>query len=345
MLIKRSRIPIRHILLVGFLPSVFKKFYYKLKGYKFGKNVSIGWGSVIIGKKVFVGDNTKIGFMTVIRATEIHLNRFIRIGSMVFIDTEKVFIDDDARINENVIVAGIKYPDSFFSLGKRTIIMEYSYINPTKPILIGDDTGIGGHCLLFTHGSWLPQIDGYPVTFAPITLGKKVWLPWRVFIMPGVNVGDNVVIGANSLVSKSLPPNCLAAGSPAKIIKENYPPELSEEDRSNIIDKIFIEFEIHLKHYGYSAQTEHKKEFIEIVVLKNSNKFKLQYWQNALIESKAEKIDLLIIDNKKLLIENYKAKADMILDYISKNRLGTSDLGEEFVSFISRYGIRFNRLD
>ena len=347
MLIKKQRIPVTQIVLIGFLPSPLKKLYYKLKGYKFGNNVSIGLGSVIIGKKVTIGDNTKIGFMTVIRATEIELKRFIKIGSMVFIDTEKVFIDDDARINENVIVAGIKYPDSFFSLGKRTIIMEYSYVNPTKPVIIGDDSGIGGHCLLFTHGSWLPQIDGFPVTFAPITLGKRVWLPWRVFIMPGVSIGDNVVIGANSLIAKSLPSNCLAAGSPASIIKENYPPALSKEKRDSIVETIFEDFVHHLKHHSYNVELIKEENFLVVKVSDKNFNYILIYINSPAVlnNEKIKNCDLLILDNEELDILNDKVNIKMIIDYQNKQRKGSSEFGEEFVSFISRYGIRFDRLD
>lgn len=347
MLIKKQRIPVKQIVLIGFLPSFFKKIFYKLKGYHIGNNVSIGLGSVVIGKKVSIGDNTKIGFLSVIRANEIELKRFIKIGSMVFIDTEKVYIDDDARISENVIVAGIKYPDSLFSLGKRTIIMEYSYVNPTRPISIGDDSGIGGHCLLFTHGSWLPQIDGFPVTFAPITLGKRVWLPWRVFVMPGVSIGDNVVIGANSLVAKSLPANCLAAGSPANIIKENYPPKLSTEKRDGIIDNIFNDFINHLKHYSFKVELIKKEGISTIKILDNNSEYTLNYINSKIVfnESNIKDSDLLIIDNEHLDILKNNISSKMIIDYYYKQRKGTSALGEEFVSFISRYGIRFNRLD
>lgn len=347
MIVPKTRIPVKQIVLIGFLPSFLKILYYKFKGYKFGKNVTLSFGSVIVGKKVYIGDNTKIGFMTVIRANEIQLNKFIRIGSLVFIDTEKVFIDDDARINENVIVAGIKYPDSFFSLGKRTIIMEYSYINPTKPIIIGDDTGIGGHCLLFTHGSWLPQIDGFPVTFAPITLGKRVWLPWRVFIMPGVNIGDNVVIGANSLVAKSLPSNCLAAGSPASVLKENYPPILSKEKREEIVKNIFNDFIDYLKHHSFNVEFSEDENIIDIKVSKVKSAYNLTYINSPTVitQRNTESSDLIIIDNELLDINQIRPIPKMIVDYYHKERKGSSNIGEEFISFISRYGIRFNRVD
>jgi hypothetical protein len=51
MLIKKSRIPIKQLILYGFLPSFLKKLIYRLKGYKIGKNVSLSLGSVIIGKE------------------------------------------------------------------------------------------------------------------------------------------------------------------------------------------------------------------------------------------------------------------------------------------------------
>ena len=63
MLIKRKKIPVKEIILIGFLPSFLKKIIYKLKGYKIGKNVSFGIGSVIIGKDVTIGDNSSFGLV------------------------------------------------------------------------------------------------------------------------------------------------------------------------------------------------------------------------------------------------------------------------------------------
>lgn len=347
MLIKKRKIPVKDLIFPGLLPSSFKKLIYKLKGYKIGKSVSIGFGSVLIGKHVVIKDNSSIGHFTVIRANDIQIERFVKIGSMTFIDTEKIFIDEDSRINEQVIVGGIKNPDSYIKIGKRTIIMEYSFINPTKPIEIGDDTGIGGHCLLFTHGSWLSQLDGYPVTFAPIILGKNVWLPWRVFIMPGVSVGDNVVIGANSLVTKSLPSNCLAAGSPANIIKENYPSALSKERRDGIINNIFTDFINYLKHHSFNIEFIKKNVNITLKVSDSVAVYILNYitLMSEFSEIMPGTADLVIIDSEQLDIRKNKINSKMTIDYQKKERIGTSDLGEEFVTFISRYGIRFNRLD
>lgn len=340
MLIKRNKIPFKEIILVGFFPSFLKKIIYRIRGYKIGKNVSFGLGSVIIGKHVVIGDNTTFGFISVIRANNLEIGRFVRIGSLSMLDTETIIIDDDSRINENVIVGGIKTPESMLKLGKRVIIMEYSFINPTKPIILGDDTGIGGHCLLFTHGSWLPQLDGFPVTFAPITMGKKVWLPWRVFIMPGVEIGDEVVIGANSLVSKSLPSNVLAAGSPAKILVEDYPKSITKEKRNLIFSNILSDF---IEHLIYNEFMVNVIENDDNKTLEISKSYKSEVFINKGKHAHqfTTKDNLLIID----LDTEFEGDYSMAINLIRRVRIGTSDVGEEFVKFISRYGIRFDRLD
>lgn len=346
MLIKKTRLPIKQIILFGFLPSFLKKIIFQFKGYKIGKNVSISLGSVVIGENVEIGDNTSIGFMTVLRAKKIMIGRFVRIGSFDFIDTEIVEIGEDTRINEQVIIAGIKTPESYFGIGKRGIIMEYSYINPTKPIKIGDDCGIGGHCLLFTHGSWLSQIDGFPVTFAPITFGDRVWLPWRVFIMPGVSIGSDVVIGANSLINKSIPSNCLAAGSPATVLSDNYPRQLDSEKRMGIIDNIIIDFISFMNFNGVNTINNQKENDNLLITLKSKNKESLVFYsRNNNIKPPSLSDNLLIIDDNSIKIKTYQNNYKSIINLSSKERIGSSNVGEEFISFLSRYGIRFNRLD
>lgn len=54
----------------------------------------------------------------------------------------------------------------------------------------------------------------------PVTIGENCWLGNNVSIMPGVTLGNNVTVGANSVVTKSFPDNVVIGGCPAKIIKE-----------------------------------------------------------------------------------------------------------------------------
>ncbi|MBF9036667.1 acyltransferase [Rhodobacterales bacterium HKCCE2091] len=52
-------------------------------------------------------------------------------------------------------------------------------------------------------------------------IGKNCFIGGRSLIMPGVEIGDNCVIGAGSIVTKSIPPRCIAAGNPARVLREN----------------------------------------------------------------------------------------------------------------------------
>lgn len=346
MLVKKNKIPFKQMILIGIWPSFIKKLIYKMKGYQIGKGVSIGFGSIISGKNVIIESKVKIGLFSVVKANKIRINRFTKIGSFSIIDTGELFIDEDARINEQVIVAGMKTPNSSLSLGKRTIIMEYSFINTTMPVSIGDDSGIGGHCLLFTHGSWLNQLEGFPVTFAPITIGEKVWLPWRVFIMPGVELGNNIVVGANSLISKSFPSNTLIAGSPAKIIKENYPskPSIDKviETFENIIEKFveyltFNEINVNFNKQDDFWTIKGKNKAFSILILFNTDA----------LENLNQEIDVVlynITEEGTNLIDQSNSNT-MYLNINNKTRLGSTSSGEEIVQFFSRYGLRFSRLD
>lgn len=347
MLIKKAKIPFKSIVAIGFFPSFIKKIIYRLKGYKIGRNVSIGLGSVIIGKNVNIKDNVSIGLITIIRGEEITIERYAKIGSFTVIDSGKIRIGEDSRINEQVIIGGIRTPESSLDLGKRTIIMEYSYINTTKPVKIGDDSGIGGHCLLFTHGSWLNQLDGFPVTFAPITLGKNVWLPWRVFIMPGISIGDNVVVGANSLIGKSVGSDCLVAGSPAKVIKENYPAKLSDDQKISIFKNYLYEFQEFLAYNNLHVEMKEDNNVITLIVNKKSKTSRLYFYINDMETSEFSENSIIIsnIKGSSPIQSSISYKHIMFLDLNNKSRRGKSAIGEEFVKFISRYGLRFERLD
>jgi len=55
---------------------------------------------------------------------------------------------------------------------------------------------------------------------APVTIGDNVWIGGGVIILPGVSIGNNVTIGAASVVTKDIPDNVLAFGNPCRVVKE-----------------------------------------------------------------------------------------------------------------------------
>jgi acetyltransferase-like isoleucine patch superfamily enzyme len=347
-LIRRRRIPLLHMLTIGLLPSLLKVFYYRLRGARIGNNVSIGLLTVLIAKHIEIGEGTAIGFGTVIRGREVVLRRYVHIGSMTFLDVEKIFIDDDTKINEQVFAGGPMLPESELHIGKNCIVMQYTFLNASKPLVIGDGSGIGGHCLLFTHGSWQSELDGYPVTFAPIAIGKNVWLPWRVFILPGVSIGDDVTIGANSLVTRNIPPGSLAAGMPAQVLRTapDYPRKHAEQDRVARLERMLGEFFGYLEYHGYRVQREPRSWGFEAEIRKNRSTHTLSVLLREPTDnaSPATGTTVLILPVG-TTNEHVSAHSNMRLNIANASRIGTTHLGEELALFLSRYGLRFYRLD
>ena len=253
LMIRKKRLPLLHLALFGWLPSPIKVWAYRIfRGYRIGKGVKLAFGGVIVGTDVEIGDNVEIGLLAMVMGRTIRIGRFSSVGTMSYVSCERIDIGEDARIREQVFVGGPQLPESSFTLGSRTIILQLTSINPTKPVTIGDDTGIGGHCLIFTHGAWLNAMDGYPATYAPVTIGNSVWLPWRVFVMPGTTIGDGSVIGANSLVQGTIPAGSLAVGSPAKVIKSapDFPKVPTDDERKALVAEIVSEFDRTMMYEG-----------------------------------------------------------------------------------------------
>lgn len=63
---------------------------------------------------------------------------------------------------------------------------------------------------------------GIATTKGPISIGNDVWICRNVHILSGVNIGDGAIIGANTLVSKDVPPYAVVVGNPQRVVKYRY---------------------------------------------------------------------------------------------------------------------------
>lgn len=95
-------------------------------------------------------------------------------------------------------------------------------------IYVGDYVMFGPHVVVATAGHpILPSLRERAMQFnRPVRIGNNVWIGANAAVMPGVTIGDNSVIGAGSVVTKDIPANVVAVGSPCKVLRE-----IGERDR------------------------------------------------------------------------------------------------------------------
>jgi acetyltransferase-like isoleucine patch superfamily enzyme len=345
-MIRKKRLPLVHLALFGWLPSPIKVWAYRIFcGYRIGKGVKLAFGGVIVGRNVEIGDHVEIGLLAMVMGRSIRIGRFSSVGTMSYVSCERIEIGEDARIREQVFVGGPQLPESSFTLGSRTIILQLATINPTKPVTIGDDTGIGGHCLIFTHGAWLNALDGYPVTYEPVTLGNGVWLPWRVFVMPGTTIGDGSVIGANSLVQGTIPPRSLAVGSPAKVIRSapDFPKVPTEEERKALVAEMVSEFERYMTYEGVKIEVNGD---VRTYAIDRRGTWRLSWRRKYGAPLTAVRGDTVLSEVPLSEGERATLRNGGIywLDLAGRTRsVSGSPLTEELASFLGRYGIRLPR--
>ncbi len=106
----------------------------------------------------------------------------------------------------------------FGNLNGGPVSLSNSYILDYAPISFGEGVLIGADCKIIT--SWHPENDLHKVNAEPIKFGDNVWLTMNIIVLPGVEIGSNTIIGAGSVVTKSIPPNVIAAGNPARVIRQ-----------------------------------------------------------------------------------------------------------------------------
>lgn len=105
----------------------------------------------------------------------------------------------------------VQHPQKL-SLGYKTDIGAFSYINAEYEVQIEDDVQIGSHCSIYS----VSTIDNKQ---GRVVLKKNCKIGTHSVVMPGVTIGENSIIGAFSFVNKDIPENVIAYGVPVRVVK------------------------------------------------------------------------------------------------------------------------------
>jgi len=343
------RFPLSKILKIGMLPSPLKKLYYRMKGYKIGRNTSLGMGSVIdISGSCEIDEDTKIGIFCVISGETLRIGKRSKIRSFTLAAVPHIEIGSDVVISETAIIrAQQPFPDSRIIIGDRVHIFPFVIIDPSRPIRIGSESAVGIATYIFTHSAYKDKLEGYPINYGEINIGYGVWLASRVFIMPGVTLGDHAVVGANSVVTKSFPEGSFVFGIPARILKrkEEFVVSYTPKQQFALLKEILHEFQTYIEHF-YQVKTKKISDTHFIIKYKRNNLSLVLL--ESLDSSKKIEPEYIYIIYEKIRFDLRKMLEKLHASWFSYKghqcRINHSDVGEILREYFTRYGILFDRL-
>lgn len=241
---------------------------------RIGRNVKIGVrtyddfrrpsGVRIEVDELILGDGVIIDREVLLKGGRFQLGKGVRIlGGSTLHAKKSLVLQPHGVINENCQVSGVDIDigrylwmlpyakiggGSAFEVHSRLRIGHfchlgmYSFINTARSVEIGDEVGLGTRTALYTHGAYPSILQGFPVAFGEVYIGDRSWLPGAT-VNPSVTIGKDCVIGVGSVVTRDIPDGCLAAGIPAKVLKENaYPNPLTGSKRFAFILDFFKTF-------------------------------------------------------------------------------------------------------
>lgn len=191
-----------------------------------GAGVRIGRAVRIDGGRIRLDDGVRVMRDSTINVTEqLEIGGFGTVGEGCEISGREVRIGQELWMLPQAKIGGGSAFESTSRLdaGHYLHLGVHTLVNTARPVVIGHEVGLGTRTSIYTHGAYPSALMGYPVAFEGVSIGDFTWVPGAT-INPGVRIGQNCVIGVNSLVTKSIPDGSLAAGSPAAVIRENYYP-------------------------------------------------------------------------------------------------------------------------
>jgi acetyltransferase-like isoleucine patch superfamily enzyme len=128
-------------------------------------------------------------------------------------------IGDQFMIEGTVAVLIKVAPGAYLSVGDNVYMNSGTSIEVYHEVIIGSNVLMAPFVSIIDDDCHQAEPDSTPYK-GPTIVGSNVWLGRNTVVLPGASIGDGAVIGANSVVTGSIPPNTFAAGSPAQVLRK-----------------------------------------------------------------------------------------------------------------------------
>lgn len=131
-----------------------------------------------------------------------------------------IVIEDGVKLDgTSVRIDFVAWRHGSIAIGEGTFVNYGTNISAASKVVVGRNCRIGQYTLIMDTDYHTPGALDVRSPSEPVVIEDNVWLGARVIVLKGSRIGAGAVIGANSLVSGSIPPGVIAAGSPAKVLR------------------------------------------------------------------------------------------------------------------------------
>lgn len=159
-----------------------------------------------------------------------HIGRYSTLAKVAWLSNpDRVFIGSSVFIAPGSRLEAIQNHhdhlyDGSIHIGDGTVIEPHAHIGAAARLEIGCNVLMGTRVFITDHDhqftdSVLP-IRKQPLIVSPVIIEDSVWLGENTTVLKGVTIGHHAVIGANSVVTKNVPPFAIAVGSPARVVRQ-----------------------------------------------------------------------------------------------------------------------------
>jgi acetyltransferase-like isoleucine patch superfamily enzyme len=207
-----------------------------------------GKGNIIFGNQVTVERSVTIGCaanseISIGNGSQLHEGSTLTTTSGTTFRTGKgfslglysrCFVHANWQIADSVTIATYchvfsreKGKNGQLIIGENSVVGDFSILDVSADIHIGKNIAIGPRCTIYTHDHDYTDVaatvpwKGEAVT-KPVRIEDGAWIGANVTLLPGVTIGENAIVAAGSVITKSIPAGTISAGVPAKVIKPSY---------------------------------------------------------------------------------------------------------------------------
>lgn len=330
-----------------------------------GAGSSIGDGVVLVSDSIRIGEDVTIEAGADVRAGSIEIGdrSELKRGTRILV-AERFSIGAAGRIcagvqilcrefvagrllylgdGVNVGYGGTTTSTARVRFGDRITIGQHTILNANFPIDIGDDVGTGSYLSIWTHGYHFGHgpLLGFPPTYAPVQIGRNVWLGFHVTILPGVSIGENSIIAAGSVVTREVPPNVLAAGVPARAVKQLEMSPLEDSDCFAMLTELLRTWHGELSWKGVRAEIESQHEVLVMASSESpATRFRLLRDSDTLPGTNDSEVTVLVSVDGSVHLDDWVREPHCAFT-LRSGRIsgGTSPIIEDFRDYLRRHAM------